>query len=173
MRLFPKVLHIVAGVIALYFALSFGADAMRILASPVSGFENAVFARAVYGLGHLLGLGPVGFANVAAFFAALKLAVAGVFLLMVFERARCLYGFVPDHETLRTALLFLLFSAELIAVSAVLGGATRIASLTSLQFFLAGTVAALGLYERRGGAPTVKTRVARLDAERGYAPRAA
>ncbi len=173
MRHLHNALHIIAGGIALYFALTFGADATRILLSPVSGFEDAAFVRSVYGAGHLLGLGPAGLTNAAAFFAVLKLAVACVFMLMVFERLRCLRGEKPDGETLRAALLLLLFSTELTAVSAVLGGAGRVTSLTSLQFFLAGAVVALSLYERRDGECAVKTRVQYLDAARGCSPRAA
>lgn len=173
MRQLPNVLHVVVGAIALYFATTYGADALRILASPISGFENAAFARSVLGAGHLLGLGPVGFANIAAFFAALKFTVALVFMLMVFDRLRCLRGGEPDHETLHAALLLLLTCAELLGVASVLGGATRVASLTSLQFFFAGTIAAVSLYERRGE-PTPRTRVGCLDVARQYAaPRAA
>ncbi|MBI4274772.1 MAG: hypothetical protein HY659_08750 [Rhizobiales bacterium] len=167
MRHLPNALHIIAGAIALYFALVWGADAVRILASPIYGFEDSSFARVVYGVGRLFGLGPMGLANAAAFLAALKLAVAIVFMLLVLDRVHCLRGRNPDHEMLQAALLLLLLSAEIVGVSAALGGAKNIASLPSAQLFLAGAITALSLFERRGER-VIKIRVERLDAERGY-----
>lgn len=172
MRHLPNALHIIAGAIALYFALVWGADAVRILASPIHGFEDSSFARVVYGAGRLFGLGPTGLVNAAAFFAALKLTVAIVFILLLADRVRCLRGDKPDHEMVQAALLLLLFSAELAGVAAALGGAKNVVSLPSLQLFLAGTITALSLFERRGER-VIKTRVERLDAEYGYVSRTA
>jgi hypothetical protein len=60
--------------IALYFALVWGYDGLRILTSPSYGLEDVW--RFVFAIGRLFSLGPIGLIKLAAFFGALKIAVA-------------------------------------------------------------------------------------------------
>ena len=78
--------------IALYFTLFWGFDALRMLTSPTYGLEDVWRSQFVFGIGSVLGLGPIGLIKLAAFFATLKLAVAvicavtgGLFLAFFLE----------------------------------------------------------------------------------------
>jgi hypothetical protein len=62
--------------IALYFALTWGYDGLRILTSPSYGLEDVWRSQFVFAIGRLFNLGPIGLIKLAAFFGALKLAVA-------------------------------------------------------------------------------------------------
>ena len=48
MRWLPKAIPILIGIIALDFTLVFGFEALRILASPISGLEQPAFARVIF-----------------------------------------------------------------------------------------------------------------------------
>lgn len=62
--------------IALYFTLFWGYEALRILTSPSYGFEDVWRSQFVFSIGRLFDFGPIGLIKLAAFFATLKLAVA-------------------------------------------------------------------------------------------------
>ena len=75
--------------IALYFTLSWGYEALRVLTSPSYGFEDVWRSQFLFGIGRLFDLGPVGLVKLSAFFATLKLAVACICALHIADRARC------------------------------------------------------------------------------------
>lgn len=75
----------VAGIvaIALYFALAWGYDGLRILTSPSYGLEDVWRSQFVFAIGRLFNLGPIGLIKLAAFFGALKLAVACICIVHI------------------------------------------------------------------------------------------
>ena len=62
------------------------------LTSPTYGLEDVWRSQFVFAIGSLFGLGPIGLIKLAAFFAALKLAVAGICAVHIFDRFRGLAG---------------------------------------------------------------------------------
>ena len=91
--------------IALYFALSWGYEALRVLTSPSYGFEDVWRSQFLFGIGRLFDLGPVGLVKLAAFFATLKLAVACICALHIADRARCFMRGQPNSEILEAGLI--------------------------------------------------------------------
>ena len=54
--------------IALYFALVWGYDGLRILTSPSYGLEDVWRSQFVFAIGRLFSLGPIGLIKLAALF---------------------------------------------------------------------------------------------------------
>ena len=76
-------------VIALYFMLFWGYDGLRILTSPSYGLDEVWRSQFIFAIGRLFGLGPIGLIKLAAFFGALKLAVACICAMHIADRIRC------------------------------------------------------------------------------------
>lgn len=91
--------------IALYFTLSWGYEALRVLTSPSYGFEDVWRSQFLFGIGRLFDLGPVGLVKLAAFFATLKLAVACICALHIADRARTFMRGQPNSEILEAGLI--------------------------------------------------------------------
>ena len=53
--------------IALYFTLSWGYEALRVLTSPSYGLEDVWRSQFLFGIGRLFDLGPVGLVKLSAF----------------------------------------------------------------------------------------------------------
>src|SRR3569833_2358468 len=64
--------------IALYFTMSWGLDGFRALTAPNYGLDDVWRSQLVFDAGRLLHLSPIGVIKLAAFLAAMKLAVAGI-----------------------------------------------------------------------------------------------
>ena len=91
--------------IALYFTLSWGYEALRVLTSPSYGFEDVWRSQFLFGIGRLFDLGPLGLVKLAAFFATLKLAVACICVLHIADRVRCFTRGQPNSEILEAGLI--------------------------------------------------------------------
>ena len=91
--------------IALYFTLFWGFDALRMLTSPTYGLEDVWRSQFVFAIGRLFGLAPLGLIKLAAFFATLKLAVAGICAVHIFDRLRSLVGGKADTDILEAGLM--------------------------------------------------------------------
>jgi hypothetical protein len=91
--------------IALYFTLSWGYEALRILTSPSYGFEDVSRSQFLFGIGRVFDLSPTGLIKLAAFFATLKLAVACICALHIADRARCFMRGQPNSEILEAGLI--------------------------------------------------------------------
>ena len=91
--------------IALYFTLFWGFDALRILTSPTYGLEDVWRSQFVFAIGGLFGLSPIGLLKLAAFFGALKLAVAGICAVHILDRLGALVGGKADSEVLEGGLI--------------------------------------------------------------------
>lgn len=134
--------------IALYFTLFWGFDALRMLTSPTYGLEDVWRSQFVFGIGRVLGLGPVGLIQLAAFFGTLKLAVAATCAVHIADRLRCLAGGKPDSEVLEGGLILVVLVTIASAGPAVWAQNTDLVREQALQLFLAAVATALCIFER-------------------------
>lgn len=147
MRRLSVVVPVLITGVALYFALGFGADAIRILRSPAYGLDNPGFARVVYDLGHILSLGPDGLVRLAVFFGATKLAVAVICSIHVIERIGSLWGHTVDHDFLDAGLLIAIILTFIAAIPALIEVSPILLAQHRPVFWLAGLAATLGVIE--------------------------
>lgn len=91
--------------IALYFALAWGYDGLCILTSPSYGLDDVWRSQFVFAIGRLFNLGPIGLIKLAAFFGALKLAVACICIIHIVDRFRCMMRGQPDSKVLEAGLI--------------------------------------------------------------------
>lgn len=91
--------------VALYFAVVWGYEGLRMLTSPSYGLEVVWRSQFVFAIGSVFGLGPIGLIKLAAFFGALKLAVASICAVPVLDRLRALVRGKTDSEILEAGLI--------------------------------------------------------------------
>jgi hypothetical protein len=152
---FPAIVTASIFSIALYFALFWGFDALRILTSPNYGLEDAWRSQIVYWIARWLGLGPHALLQLAAVFGAIKLAVAGVFAVHIGDRLRVMKAGKVDHDILELGLLLVVaLSIVMVAPAMWQHDATLIRTAT-LNLVLASLAAALCAIERSEGTEAV------------------
>ena len=135
--------------IAIYFTLFWGYDALRILTSPAYGLEDVWRSQVVFGIGRYAGFGPEELIKLAAALGALKLVVAGVCAVHVFERMRGLFAKTkPANEILETALIVAVAVSIASLVPAILSSNADLAREQMIQLFLAGATAVFCMIER-------------------------
>jgi len=134
--------------IALYFTLFWGFDALRMLTSPTYGLEDVWRSQFVFGIGSVLGLGPIGLIKLAAFFATLKLAVAVICAVHIADRFRCLAGGKPASDILEGALILVVLVTIASVGPAVWSHNTDLVREQILQLLLAALATALCMVER-------------------------
>lgn len=139
--------------IAIYFALFWGYDALRILTSPTYGLEDVWRSQVVFGLGRFAGLEPHGLLRLAAVLGALKLTVAGVCAVHVLDRLRSLVSGTASNEILETGLMLAVAITIVSVVPAILSQNGDLVREQLLQLFLAGLAGALAVFERSHRAP--------------------
>jgi hypothetical protein len=137
--------------ISLYFTLFWGSEALRMLASPTWGLDDAWRSQFLFAIGNVLALTPAGLIKLAAFFAVLKLAVATICALHLIDRLRSLIAGKADVDVLEAGLVLIVLISILAAGPAVWSQNVELARDYTLQLVLAGLAAALCLYERRAG----------------------
>lgn len=147
--------------IAIYFAMFWGYDALRILTSPTYGLEDVWRSQVVFGIGRYAGFGPDGLIKLAAALGAVKLVIAGVCAIHVFERLRALFGrkAAPANEMLETALIIAVAISIVSLVPAIWSQNADLAREQTIQLFLAGLTGVFCMVERAG------TRTAEPEAE--------
>ena len=91
--------------IALYFTLFWGFEGLRVLSSPLYGLEEAWRSQIVYWIARSAGLGPSALLHLAALAGLIKLAIAGICAVAIYERFRRRAGGKADHEILEFGLL--------------------------------------------------------------------
>jgi hypothetical protein len=136
--------------IAVYFALFWGYDALRILTSPTYGLEDVWRSQVVFGLGRYIGLAPAGLLKLSAVLGALKLTVAGVCTVHVIDRLRHLRSGAANNEVLETGLLVAVAVSIVAAAPAVWSENYDLLRSVLLQLLLAALAAVLCLIERSG-----------------------
>jgi hypothetical protein len=137
--------------IALYFTLFWGYDALRMLTSPTYGLEDVWRSQFVFGIGHVLGLGPIGLIKLAAFFGTLKLTVAIVCAVHIVDRFRGLIGGKPSSEILEGGLILVLLISVAVAGPAAWSHNVDLLREQIFQLLLAGVATALCIVERSYG----------------------
>ena len=148
MRWLPKAIPCLVACIALYFALWFGIEALRIFLSPIYGLDDPAFAQTIRGIGRRADLGMAGLLKLAAFFGAVKLAIATLFAVYLAGRLRAIWRNDVEHEVLDAGLLLVVLVTVVAAMPALLDGATNLLAQYRLPLWLAGLAATLSMIER-------------------------
>src|SRR4029450_2133431 len=113
--------------VALYFAVVWGYDGLRIRSSPSYGLEDVGRSQLCCALASLIGLGPIGLIKLAAFFGALKLAVACICVIHIADRFRSLSRGRANSEILEAALILIVaISIVSVGPASFIDGAERI-----------------------------------------------
>jgi hypothetical protein len=150
--------------IAVYFALFWGFDALRVLTSPTYGLEDVWRSQVVFGIGRYAGFGPEGLIRLAAVLGALKLVVAGVCAIHVVERLRSLFARkMPSSEMLETALILAVAVTVASLVPAIWSQNADLMREQVVQLILAGATGAFCVVERSGGKPAAPAEMAKAE----------
>lgn len=135
--------------IAIYFALFWGFDALRILTSPAYGLEDVWRSQVVFGIGRYAGFGPEALIRLAAALGAVKLVIAGACAIHVFERMRGLLTQAkPGNDILEMALIVAVGVSIAALVPAILSQNADLAREQMVQLVLAGVTAVFCMLER-------------------------
>lgn len=158
--------------VALYFTLFWGYDGLRMLTSPSYGLEDVWRAQFVFAIGSVFGLGPIGLIKLAAFFGAIKLAVACICAFYVVARFRALKGGKANSDILEGGLILVVAISIVSVGPAVLSQNAELVREQTVQLILAAVATGLCLVERRQGWPAAAakaTAVVKLATARGAA----
>lgn len=139
--------------VAFYFALSWGYDGVRVLASPSYGLDEVWRSQFVFAIGSIFGLSPIGLIKLAAFFGAVKLAVAAICAVHIFDRLHALIGGKPDTEILEGGLILVVLISIVSVGPAVWSHNAGLVREATIQLALAAIAAALTLLERKSDRP--------------------
>lgn len=145
--------------IALYFTLFWGYDALRVFTSPTYGLEDVWRSQYVFGIGAYFELSPMGLMKLAAFFGALKLAVALACAIHVADRLRAIAGGKANADVLEGGLILVVAVCLASAGPAAWSQNTDLLREQVLQLVLAAVAVALCLvesnYVRRAANPRI------------------
>ena len=134
--------------IALYFTLTWGLEGLRALTSANYGLDDVWRSQLVFDLGRLFHLTPVGIIKLAAFVAAMKLAVAGICGVHILHRFRSFAGGNADPQILEGALSIVVVFSFLSVAPAVWSGNAQIVREYAIHILLACLALALCIAER-------------------------
>jgi hypothetical protein len=136
-------------VIAVYFALAWGFDALAMLRSPAFGLDDVWGSQFLFVLGRLVSLSPIGLIKLAAFFATLKLAAALACLGYV---AAAIRAWPARHspDVLEAGLILIVAISILAVGPAVWAQDAALVRRHTIDLALAGLAVALCLVERHG-----------------------
>jgi hypothetical protein len=137
--------------ISLYFTLVWGTDGLRMLASPTYGLDDVWASQFIFVIGSMFGLGPIGLLKLAAFFGALKLAVAGIFALHILDRWRNMAGGTANSEILEAGLILVVMLSIMSVGPSVWSQNAELLRTETIQLMLAAVATALCLLERKYG----------------------
>jgi hypothetical protein len=143
----PAIVAIIVGV-ALYFAVTWGSEGVSMLTSPAYGLDDVWHAQAFFAIGHYFGLAPTGLMKLAAFFATLKLAVAVICAVHIFERLRGVVIGKADTEILEAGLILIVLVSIALVGPAVWSHNEALVREAVLQLVLAAAATALCMVER-------------------------
>lgn len=148
MRWLPKAIPVLIAVISLDFALVFGAEAVRVLSSPISGLDEPAFASLVYGFGRLFAITGERLFSLAGFMGGLYLTISVVFVMHLASRIGALRGGRVSHDLLDAGLILVVLVTLVAATPLILKGATEILVQERLPLWLVGLAATLSMIER-------------------------
>ena len=135
--------------ISLYFTLMWGSDGLRMLTSPTYGLDDVWASQFIFVIGSWFGLGPIGLVKLAAFFGALKLAVAGIFALHILDRWRSLSGGTANYEVFEGGLILVVMLSIMSVGPSVWSQNAELVRAETIQLTLAAIATALCLLERK------------------------
>lgn len=152
--------------ISLYFTCVWGFDGLQALTSPNYGLDEVWRSQTVFGIGSLVGLGPLGLIKLAAFLGAVKLLAAVFCGLHILKRLRVLAGGEPDTEILEGALILVVAVSIVSAIPATWSYNAELVGEQAINLVLAAIATALCIAERRRAhaAETDEIAVAAADA---------
>jgi hypothetical protein len=134
--------------VALYFAVVWGYDGLHILSSSSYGLEDVWRSQFIFAIGSLVGLGPIGLIKLAAFFGALKLAVACICVIHIADRFRSLSRGQANSEILEAGLILIVaISIVSVGPASFRDGGELIREHT-LPLLLAALATGLCIFER-------------------------
>jgi hypothetical protein len=155
--------------------LFWGYDGLRILTSPSYGLDEVWRSQFVFAIGRWFGLGPIGLIKLAAFFGALKLAVACICAWHIADRIRCWTRGEANSEILEAGLILV------VAISIVSVGPASWSYNTDLmrehtyQLLFAALATGLCIFERsnarRAESAAAKAEIGAVAADAKSAPR--
>ena len=134
--------------VALYFAVTWGMEAVNALASPAYGLDDVWHSQVFFAIGRFFGLAPLGMVKVAAFFATLKLAVAIICAWHVLARLRALISGKADTEILEAGLILIVLISIALAGPAVWAKNALVVRESATQLLLAALATWLCVVER-------------------------
>lgn len=134
--------------IALYFTLTWGLDGLRALTSSSYGLDDVWRSQLVFDAGRLFHLAPVGLIKLAAFVAAMKLAIAAICGVHIIDRFRSFAGGEADPQILEGALIIVVVFDFLSMVPAVRASNAELVRECAIQILLACLALALCITER-------------------------
>ncbi len=146
--------------VALYFTLFWGFDALRILTSPTYGLEEVWRSQFIFAIGRQISLSPIGLLQLAAFFGAIKLAVAGICAVHVLDRLRSLVGGKADSEVLESGLILVVLISIASVGPAVWSQSAELVREDTIQLTLAAIATALCIVERNYDRPAETAKAA-------------
>jgi hypothetical protein len=148
MRWLPKAIPVLIAIISLDFALVFGAEAVRVLSSPIYGLDEFAFASLIYGLGRLFAVTDEGLFSLAGFFGGIYLTISLVFTMHLASRIGAVRGGQVSHDLLDAGLILVVIVTLVAATPLILKGATEILVQERLPLWLVGLAATLSMIER-------------------------
>jgi hypothetical protein len=137
--------------VALYFTLAWGHDGLRVLTSPSYGLDQVWRSQFIFAIGGIFGLSPIGLIKLAAFFGAVKLAVAAFCAVHILDRMRTLIAGKAESDILEGGLVLIVAVSILSAGPAVWAQNADLVREATMQLALAAVAAALCLVERNYG----------------------
>ena len=114
------------------------------LTSPSYGLEDVWRSQFVFAIGSVFGLGPIGLIKLAAFFGALKLAVASICSVPVLDRLRALVCRKPDSEILEAGLILVVLISIVSVGPAVWSQNADLVREQTVQLILAAVASSYG-----------------------------
>jgi hypothetical protein len=147
-ELVQKLSHAAVAAIALYFTLVWGNDGLRILSSPTYGLEDVWRSQFIFAIGSNFSLGPIGLLKLAAFFGALKLAVACICAIHIADRVRCLSRGEANSEILEAALILVVIISIVSVGPASWTNTIDLMREHTLQLLFAAVATGLCIFER-------------------------
>jgi hypothetical protein len=137
--------------IALYFTLAWGYDGLHVLTSSSYGLDDVWASQFIFVIGGIFGLTPIGLIKLAAFFGAVKLAVAAFCAVHILDRARTFAAGKADSEILEGGLILVVAISIMSVGPAVWSQNAELVREATIQLMLAAVAAALCLVERNYG----------------------
>jgi hypothetical protein len=146
--------------VAFYFTLAWGYDGLRMLISPTYGLDDVWRSQFVFAIGSVFGLGPIGLIKLAAFFGAVKLAVAGICAVHILDHLRALMGGTANSEILEGGLILVVLISIVSVGPAVWSQNAELVREQTTQLILAAVATGLCLVERSYGRPATPAKPA-------------